>query len=472
MHSQQPPETITLQLRNLPANLDAERFILGACLTDPDALPLSMELLNTEDFSESRHALAFQHMLRLFEKGTSVDRVTVSNSLRSEMDAEVISFVTSLDEGMPKLYNLDSYIDIVRRKAVLRRTILASAELIQQCQIATDDADELANKAEQILNLVQDDQSKRDMPKTVGEIVIESGSVNAFLSPESVAAIPIPFRNLNATLDGLRPGKLILFGARPGIGKTALMQQCAESTAAQGFRSLVISKEMTDKDLIHRSVCGRANVSAYSFRKGKLNPQQRRELQGELNKMVQLDDLLLIYDNENCTVQKIGYMLRRLKSLGKPVQVCYIDYAQILDVVGRFENNVQQISAISKGLVKLKKEFNIPFVVLVQVNREGEATASKDDEPKAKHIAEADRLVRDADTILLMWVHAKEEEKDAMNPTRSELIVNWKVPKNRDGMKNRGGVDSKGENRNGLTFIKSRVRFAEDLDVFQQEVAA
>src|SRR5690349_8248135 len=140
--------------KGLPANLDAERFVLGAILMD-DALFIQIAgTLEADDFSLEKHRRIFLRMGELYERGDRIDRVTVANELMKQNQLESVDGVTylvSLDEGLPALANLESYVRIVKDKAVLRRIIFTSQKLIDRCLIAEEEPDQILASAEESL---------------------------------------------------------------------------------------------------------------------------------------------------------------------------------------------------------------------------------------------------------------------------------------------------------------------------------
>src|SRR5713101_5546383 len=122
--------------RGLPANLDAERFVLGAILMD-DALYIQVAgTLEAEDFSLEKHRRIFLRMVELYDRGERIDRVTVANELMKHNQLESVdglTYLVSLDDGLPAISNLDGYVGIVKDKSILRRIIFHSQEMIDRC---------------------------------------------------------------------------------------------------------------------------------------------------------------------------------------------------------------------------------------------------------------------------------------------------------------------------------------------------
>ena len=113
----------------LPENLDAERFVLGAVMSSDNAFLQVAGTLTADDFSLEKHKRIFLRMGELHERGEKIDRVTLANELMKQgqlQSVDGLSYLVSLDDGLPQLYNLDSYVGIVKEKALLRRIITVS----------------------------------------------------------------------------------------------------------------------------------------------------------------------------------------------------------------------------------------------------------------------------------------------------------------------------------------------------------
>ena len=117
------PSASLVSEKGLPANIDAERFILGSLLLDDSRFIEIAGILLEEDFALEKHRRIFMRMSELHERGEKIDRVTVANELLRYNELESVdglSYLVSLDDGLPHIANLDSYVKIVRDKATLR----------------------------------------------------------------------------------------------------------------------------------------------------------------------------------------------------------------------------------------------------------------------------------------------------------------------------------------------------------------
>ena len=108
--------------KGLPANLDAERFVLGSILMDDSYYIQTAGALQPDDFSLEKHRRIFARMAEVHDRGEKIDRVTLANELMSRNQLEScdgLSYLVSLDDGLPQTFNIESYIRIVKDKAIL-----------------------------------------------------------------------------------------------------------------------------------------------------------------------------------------------------------------------------------------------------------------------------------------------------------------------------------------------------------------
>ncbi len=435
--------------RPLPERLDMERLVLGAALTDIEAFPQICTVLSAEDFSLEKHRRIFRCATELQSRGEPLNHVSTGNELirRGQLESvDGLSYLVSLSDGMPMVVNLASYCQPIRAAAVRRQAIESMTALIDRCFDPGEDTGDLLARAERVTEMLNVKGGRQLAARTMERIIADEGGLNAFLSPQEKPGIHVPFPTIHSTLSGLRRAKFIIIGARPSVGKTALAAQIGEHAAGQGHRVLLFSLEMSARDVLHRSLTGRARLSAYKFRNGYLSPNERNLLQNETVEMLEYGDKLQIVDDGDTTVQGISNLLRALKARGEEVDLCVIDYLQLLNSVGHFENRVQEVSKISRELKKISKTFNIPVVALCQLKRVEDHR--KNDRPELDWLKESGQIEQDADQVLFLWVKRDPEEGEK---TREVL---WRVAKNRDGILNNGA----------LTFHNGYCRFDEAAD--------
>jgi replicative DNA helicase len=172
--------------KGLPANLEAERFVLGSILMDDASYIQCAGVLEPDDFSLEKHRRIFVRMGDLHERGEKIDRVTLANELLRHGELEScdgIGYLVSLDDGLPQIYNLESYFRIVKDKSLLRRIIFTSQNLMNRAMMAQEDPDEILAGAEDTLLKLGESRLKTGLSSPREVISRYEGGVNAFLDP-------------------------------------------------------------------------------------------------------------------------------------------------------------------------------------------------------------------------------------------------------------------------------------------------
>jgi replicative DNA helicase len=446
-YSIKPGSDIALE-RGLPANLDAERFVLGAILMD-DALYIQVAgSLEAEDFSLEKHRRIFLRMGELYARGDRIDRVTVANELMKQNQLESvdgITYLVSLDEGLPTLANLESYVGIVKDKAILRRIIFTSRNLIDRCIIGEEEPDQILASAEESLLKMGDARTSDALlnPKQILDSF--EGGINAFLDPSKrIKGLSTGFLKLDEMTGGLHEGELVILAARPSMGKTALALNIAQHVAMFPEKKqtvAVFSLEMSRESLLTRMICAGARVDQQKFRAGYLNQDERRRLARTTSDLVQAP--LFIDDTSGTHLMDIHAKLRRLKS-EHGLSLVVVDYLQLMSGRGRSENRNQEISTISRGLKLLAKELKVPMLVLSQLSRAPE-TRPGDHRPQLSDLRESGSIEQDADLVSFIF------REEVYKPDREDLkgMAELLLAKQRNGP----------TGRVNLVFLKEFTKF-------------
>jgi hypothetical protein len=225
------PQVINQQVlrdRGLPANLDAERFVLGAILMD-DAVYIQVAgLLEADDFSLEKHRRIFLRMGELYERGEPLDRVTIANELlkHNQLEADGVTYIVSLDEGLPTLANLGGYIRIVREKSMLRTLIWSANAVVNEALLETDPAISLIEAhVERMKNL----SSRATSAQAIESIpsVAECGNIEVEYLHEPI----------------LYGGAVIALTGDAGAGKSTFATFLAGEAAAKGTPTLILDRE-------------------------------------------------------------------------------------------------------------------------------------------------------------------------------------------------------------------------------------
>ena len=410
--------------KGLPTNVDAERFVLGSILLDDTLYVQAAGTLEADDFSLEKHRRIFQRMGELQDRGEKIDRITVANELMkfNELEAcDGLTYLVSLDDGLPQIPNLDSYIRIVKDKAVLRRIIFASQHMMNRALLGEDEPGEILAGAEETLLKLGDSQVKSGLLNPGQILEGYEGGISAFLDPSKrIKGISTGFAKLDEMTGGMHGGDLCIIAARPSMGKTALALNIAQHVALKLKQTVaVFSLEMSKESLLTRMLCAAARVDSQKFRNGYLNKEERDKLNRALHQLVEAP--LFIDDTAGIHIMDMHAKLRRLQQEHK-LGLVIVDYLQLMTAPGRHENRNQEVSTLSRGMKLLAKELNVPMLVLSQLSRAVE-TRQGDHRPQLSDLRESGSIEQDADLVGFIFreevYHREREDLRGL----AELIV-------------------------------------------------
>src|SRR3954469_14640779 len=410
--------------KGLPTNVDAERFVLGSILLDDSFYIQAAGTLEAGDFSLEKHRRIYKRMADVYERGEKIDRITVANELMKFGELEScdgLSYLVSLDDGLPQIPNVDAYIRLVKDKAVLRSIIFASQHMINRCMMAEEAPDEILAGAEETLLKLGEAQVKSGLLNPDEILQGYDGGISAFLDPSKrVKGVSTGFLKLDEYTGDMHGGDLFIVAARPSMGKTAFALNIAQHVALRLKQTVaVFSLEMSKESLLTRMLCAAARVDSQRFRTGYLSQEERRKLNQALHELVEAP--LYIDDTPGVHLMDMHAKLRRLQSERK-LGLVIVDYLQLMSGQGRFENRNQEISSISRGMKMLAKELDVPMLVLSQLSRAPE-TRQGDHRPQLSDLRESGSIEQDADLVGFIFRPEVYKRDDESLKGLAELIL-------------------------------------------------
>jgi replicative DNA helicase len=386
--------------KGLPTNVDAERFVLGSIMLDDTFYVQAAGTLEGDDFSLEKHRRIFKRMGELYERGEKIDRVTIANELMKfgELEAcDGVSYLVTLDDGLPRIPNLDSYIRIVKDKSVLRRIIFASQHMMNRCLMGEEEPDQILAGAEETLLKLGESRVQAGLQQAGDILQNYEGGLTAFLDPSKrVKGISTGFAKFDEMTGGMHGGDLIIIAARPSMGKTALALNIAQHVALKLKQTAaVFSLEMSKESLLTRMLCSVARVDSQKFRGGYLSAEEKRKLSHAVTDIAEAP--LYIDDTAGLHLMDMHAKLRRLQAEKAKIGMVIVDYLQLMSLRG-YENRTQEVSALSRGMKLLAKELNVPMMVLSQLSRAPE-TRQGDHRPQLSDLRESGSIEQDADIV-------------------------------------------------------------------------
>ncbi len=433
----------------LPANIEAERSILGAILLDNLSYNQAAENLKPEDFSLDSHRRIYSRMVDLAESSKPIDLITLVHELDRRKELQAIGdvgYVSALLDGVPDRPSIEHYIKIVRDKALLRGLIHTANAAIARAAEQSDEAEEILNDAEAAIFQLSEKRIGRGF-MGVQEIVKESfGSVDALLQRgQRITGLATHYVDLDEMTSGLQRSDLIIIAARPSMGKTAFALNIAENAAIEDQKVVgVFSLEMSREALLLRLLCSQAQVDSHKMRTGSL---WRDDMSKVVRAMEQLAHApIFIDDTPGISMSELRAKARRLQQSQGRLDLLIVDYLQLMSGGGkRYENRTQEVSAISRGLKAVAKELNVPVVALSQLSRAPESRGG-DHRPQLADLRESGSIEQDADVVAFIFREEVYRQDDPGLQGKAELII----------AKQRNGPTGKV----ALAFIKSWTRFA------------
>jgi len=308
--------TTDYSISTLPANVEAERSILGAILLDNFAYNQAAEHLRIEDFSLDSHRRIYSRMVDLAESSRPIDMITLIEELERHKELQPIGdvgYVSSLLHGVPDRPSIEHYVKIVRDKALLRGLIHAANTAIARAADQSDAAEEVLNDAEAAIFQLSEKRIGRGF-LGVQEIVRESfGSVDALLQRgQRITGLATHYTDLDEMTSGLQRSDLVIIAARPSMGKTAFAMNIAENAAVEDKQVVgVFSLEMSREALLMRLLCSQARVDAHKMRTGSLWQDDTRKVVRAMEQLAHAP--IFIDDTPGISLSEMRAKARRLK---------------------------------------------------------------------------------------------------------------------------------------------------------------
>jgi replicative DNA helicase len=407
-----------------PQNLEAEQSVLGAILIENEAINKVMEILVPDDFYRDAHRKIYGALIDLAERDEPADLITITNELRKRDHLDAVggaSYLASLIDSVPTAANIEYYARIVKEKAVLRKLIETSTEIITQSYQDRGDVETFLDEAEKAIFEISE---RRVRPSfySIREVVKDSLDTISKLyeKKEFITGVPSGFKELDKMTAGFQPSDLVIVAGRPSMGKTAFCLNVAQYAAVERKAPIAIfSLEMSKEQLVIRMLCSQSQVEGNRLRTGFLHESDWTKLTLAAGTLYEAP--IFIDDTAALSVLELRAKARRLKA-DYHLGLVIIDYLQLMKGRARSESRQQEISEISRSLKALAKELNIPIIAVSQLSRKTEERQGN--RPQLSDLRESGAIEQDADVILFIYrdeVYNRNED----NPNKgiAEVII-------------------------------------------------
>ena len=389
--------------------IEPEEGVISALMVDPQCIEKVCGMLSPDMFENGMLGRAYLEYVRAYDKGKELTLAELQQALTTEyMPFEVEETLNRvLDSRLTSTMIEGSARAIVNRykKSCVDRVLTTT--LINESTV--DD---------QIDGLIKDLESLRSGESVGGHTVAEVTEIykDDYFHEKNKASVILKDELIDDLTGGFQPGDLVILGARPAIGKSALATQWAEILAKQGYNVGYYNLEMQEKSVFERFVAAKSGIEITRLR---LATRYCNDEEERYRKAV--EELL---QQKNITIYTGAKRVSDIRSdvREKKHNIIICDYLQLMIPDNRYEGNRQaEVSQISRDLKNLALDLDTVVIALSQLNRASEGRAGH--EPGMADIRESGSIEQDASIIFLLW------NSDPENKSEKKL----KVEKSRNG---------------------------------------
>ena len=446
------------ELKTPPHNLEAERAVLGSILLDTTGRSDGRVMdecrsrgVVPETFYDPANRAIFTAMMAMGAASKPLDALALIEELRRTNKLEAVGgvgYIQSLIDQVPTTAHAEHYISILRGKHLRRMMIERATDVVSHCfdegeypdaQVVLGDAEknflEIGGSASATMpwSAAIDESFKRI------DRMFESGG-------RLMEGLSTGYKYLDETLQGLKPGEMIVIAARPSVGKTSLAMNIAESVALgmdmnnvpvrydNGKRHpvAIFSLEMPVEQLTKRMLAGRARINMWRLNRNLVPKSEKEMLTGSL--MQAMGELktapIYVDDTASLDVMDLRARARRLKKR-YGIELVVIDYLQLCTCrEGARQNRQIEVSMISQQIKAMAKELKIPVIVLSQLARAPEQRGDKYEKPKLSDLRDSGAIEQDADVVFLL----RRPSRNPKDPeSQDQTLAYVDIAKNRNG---------------------------------------
>lgn len=413
-----------------PQNLEAESAVLGAILVNKEVMDKVADVLIAEDFYSQANQTIYRAILRLYEKRSPIDLVTLTNQLEGIKELDQIggpAYLADLVNSVPTALHVVHYAEIVKNKSVLRRILSAGQKIAALGYDEDKDVQIIMDEAEAALFHVSR-QAVADNFLPISDILAASFDRIDRLHREKglLRGVTSGFKELDNKLSGFQPSDLIILAARPSMGKTTMALNFALNAAVKGKVPVgFFSMEQSREQIVDRLLCAQAMVDGWKLRTGNLSENDFPAIGMAMGTLAEAP--IFIDDSPILTPIEIRTRARRLQAENK-LGLIIVDYLQLLEARRGYgdNNRVQEVSEISRSLKAIARELNVPVIALSQLSRAVESREKK--MPQLSDLRESGSIEQDADVVMFLY---REEYYD--KETERKGVTDVLIRKHRNG---------------------------------------
>ena len=385
---------------------ELEEAVIGAMMVESECVYMAVEALSERSFYDPKLRLIFKAIVRLFNGRTAIDIMTVTEQLREDGALDEVggpARLASLTANIGAAANVEYYIRILQQKTIQRDLIAAGYGILKKAFDETCDVDKLIEESQtEVYNAVQGNMRSAYMELS-GALNLALERIQRSQRSTGLTGVPSGFPSLDKITMGWQEGNLVVIGARPGHGKTAIALNMARSAAVDaGIPTAFFTLEMTSVELADRLIATETGLSS-DKRKGrtKMRDEEWDQLEKGLARAAKAP--LYIDETPGLTISEFTSKIKRMK-VEKDIKIAFVDYLQLMHASGHeSQYRAQEIGEISRQLKETAKELKIPIIALAQLNRNLMGRqGTVNGRPVLSDLKDSGSIEQDADMVLFI----------------------------------------------------------------------
>ena len=422
-------------IKTPPQAIEFEQSVLGAIMTDKNAMAEVGDMLTPYVFYKESHQEIYKTIETLFQNAEPIDIFTIKNQLQKNKKLELCGGIHYLGELTQKVIssaNIEYHSRIIVQKHIQRELITTCSSIINDAFDESTDAIELLDQVESKIFAISEGNIKKkylSASKLIQNAIKEIERIGNL--PEGLSGIPSGFDEIDKITSGWQNSELIILAARPGMGKTAFVLSMARNISVDHqIPTAIFSLEMSSIQLITRLITAETGLSQQKLRSGDLDKWEWEVLHNKIKKIEKAE--IFIDDTPALSIFDLRAKCRRLQS-EHGIKIIIVDYLQLMTTRDHRGNREQEISHISRSLKSIAKELNVPVIALSQLSRAVENRSDR--RPILSDLRESGAIEQDADIVSFIYrpetYNITEWDYPPAGPTEGE--AEFIIAKHRNG---------------------------------------
>lgn len=406
-----------------------ECVTLGCFIKEPSLL--NETRLKDAHYFNFNNKMMFKRLLTMKELGESIDLISLQQSSETDL------FQMGGKRHIQDVYNAAISVHSFKHYENLTIQFMAienSLSMIEDFKLKTNDIHRVSDLNSLVDNLQKIDVNIGSKEKTYFDELKDRVEYHQNTPVEGLSGADTGFRNINDVTDGFQEGDLIVMGARPSMGKTAITINMNNNGIKNNPNQMGTynTAEMSKEGIIDRQISLESGIPVNVMR----NPNKYFNTKNKywdnyrlgIATLEKIRDRLNVWREPN--VNELRAKVRKLKDEHPDKKhIIYIDHLSHLKINGTYANRNLEVGAIVQALKDIAVDYKVVIVLLCQLSRAVES--QQDKRPNMSHLRDSGEIEQIADVIIFIYREDYYHKNDSeyRNTNITELLID----KNRQG---------------------------------------